>query len=82
MSIHSGYDTDDLTDRQNHYFHILNNHVKGEGINMFAYSFLSYCVQQNHSLDLFDNYEGDCDYLIRYRENSEELGIVIEDIYK
>lgn len=82
MAIHSGYDTDDLTDRQNHYFHILNNHVTGEGINMFAYGFLRYCVKQNHNLDLFDNYEGDCDYLIQYKESSEELGIVIEDIYK
>ena len=82
MAIHSGYDTDDLTDRQNHYFHILNNHVTGEGINMFAYGFLRYCVKQNYNLDLFDNYEGDCDYLIRHRERSEKLGIVIEDIYK
>lgn len=82
MSVYSGYDTDDLTDRQNHYFNILNKHVKGKGITMFALSFLKHCVQQNHSYGQFDNYEGDCDYLIRHRENSEKLGIVIEDIYK
>lgn len=64
MAIHSGYDTDDLTNRQNHYFQFLSRNAKGNEINMFAYSFLRHCVQKNHSLGLFDNYEGDCDWLI------------------
>lgn len=82
MAIHSGYDTDDLTDRQNHYFHILNKNSTGEGINMFAHSFLKHCVQKNFRLRRCDNYDGDCDYLIQHRESSEKLGVVIEDIYK
>lgn len=49
---------------------------------MFAYSFLKHCVQKNFSLNQFDNYEGDCNYLIRHRESSEKLGVIIEDIYK
>ena len=64
MSVYSGYDTDDLTDRQNHYFNILNKQAKGGGITMFALSFLKHCVRQNYSSSQFDNYEGDCDYLI------------------
>lgn len=82
MAIHSGYDTDDLTDRQNHYFHILNKNSTGEAINMFAFSFLKHCVQKNFRLRCCDNYDGDCDYLIQHRESSEKLGVVIEDIYK
>ena len=80
MAIHNGYDTDDLTDRQNHYFHVLNKGCS-HGINAFALSFLSHCVKKNFSLNQFDNYDGDCDYLITHAESSTKLGVNLEEIY-
>ena len=45
---YAGYDTDDLTDRQNRIFHKLNG-SNGE-VTITALNFLSYSVRKNHSL--------------------------------
>lgn len=76
--IYSGWDTDDLTDRQNYIFHKLNS-SSSVGISMLALNFLSYCVKKNFGLKQFDNYEGDCDYLLSVKkEILEELDINLE----
>lgn len=50
-----GYDTDDLTQRQ---YRILKKQNAP-----FASKFIAYSVLQNYSLNKFDNYIGDCDFL-------------------
>lgn len=45
----SGYDTDDLTDRQNHYFH------KFGIILMTVYNFLAHCVKKNINPCMYNN---------------------------
>lgn len=75
MSIIYGYDTDDLTDRQYHYFCKLKN-------TLFASGFLKYCVQMNYRKKQFDNYEDDCIYLFMHREQIEKLGINLDEVYK
>lgn len=72
-----GYDTDDLTDRQNYVFNQLGRTT------FIALSFLSYCVMRNNSLGLFDNYEGDCDYLVDISPDIllEDYGINLDTLY-
>ena len=53
-----GYDTDDLTNRQYHYFNKLKRKT------LIAHNFLEHCVRKNFRLQKFDNYDGDCDYLL------------------
>ena len=77
----SGYDTDDLTNRQNYYFHLLNKGCSGNEVNMFAYSFLRSCVRMNFENKQFDNYEGDCDFLFRHSEDSKKFGINLDEVY-
>lgn len=79
MAFYSGYDTDDLTQRQYHYFCKLTNNRKEIGV--YAINFLKNCVAQNYSLSKFDNYEGDCNYLIRHPEMAKKAGIVLSEIY-
>ena len=81
MAMYSGYDTDDLTQRQYHYFMKLNRN-EHNGITMLAYNFLRSCVQQNHCLGQFDNYEDDCEYLVRRRDEVARFGINVDEIYK
>ena len=54
--VHCGWDTDDLTDRQNYIFHKLNRNST-VGISLLALNFLSHCVKKNFGLKQFDNYE-------------------------
>lgn len=75
MAIIYGYDTDDLTDRQYHYFCKFKN-------TLFASSFLKYCVQMNRRKGKFENYEDDCNYLFMHREQAEKLGINLDEVYK
>lgn len=71
-----GYDTDDLTDRQNHYFHKLGR------TSMTAYNFIAHCVKQNISLGMYDNYPGDCDWLLNQKpELLAKFGIDPAKIY-
>ena len=80
--LHCGWDTDDLTDRQNYIFHKLNRNST-VGISLLALNFLSYSVKKNFGLKQFDNYEGDCDYLsFVKKETLEELGIDLETLYE
>ena len=81
MAIIGSYDTDDLTQRQYHYFRKLNKDTTKGAINMFAYGFLRSCVKQNFSRNEFDNYDGDCDYLFWHRESSIKLGINLDEVY-
>lgn len=77
---YAGYDTDDLTDRQNHIFHKLNG--SNGGVIITALNFLSYSVRKNHSLRLFDNYYGDCDYLLGVKkEILDKLEIDLNALY-
>ena len=53
-----GYDTDDLTDRQHYYFNKLGRKT------LIARMFLEHSVRKNFRLQKFDNYDGDCDFLL------------------
>lgn len=75
MAIIGSYDTDDLTQRQYHYFCKLGKNT------VLAYSFLKSCVTRNHRLGVFDNYNGDCDFLFRHREAVEKVGINLDEVY-
>lgn len=79
--IFGGYDTDDLTDRQNYVFHKLYNNPAAKN-NLLALEFLSYCVSKNFRYGEFDNYEGDCNYLFgEKQETLDKYGIDLNDIY-
>lgn len=73
-----GYDTDDLTQRQYHIYCILKKHNAA-----FASKFIAYSVQQNYSLNKFDNYTGDCDFLknIDQIELYNKYGINMKTLY-
>ena len=72
-----GYDTDDLTDRQNHYFWKL-----GRGQTGASLDFLEHCVKKNINLGCYDNYPGDCDRLLKMKpETLARFGIDPEKIY-
>lgn len=76
-----GYDTDDLTDRQNHVFHKLYNNPV-EKNNLLALNFLSYSVSKNFRCREFDNYEDDCDYLLSVKkETLNKYGIDLKELY-
>lgn len=82
MAFYFGYDTDDLTQRQYHYFCILNKECKNKGtVNMFALHFLQYCVKMNMNRNQFNNYSGDCEYLFMYADKAEEAGINLREVY-
>ena len=76
-----GYDTDDLTDRQNFVFHKLRR--KGDGTTLVAMSFLKSSVEKNFRLQKFDNYDGDCSFLDRFTEAElkEKYGIDKSTLY-
>ena len=80
MAFYSGYDTDDLTQRQYHYFMKLNRN-EHNGTTGIAFCFLRHCVQQNHCLGQFDNYDGDCDFLERRRNEVARFGINVDELY-
>lgn len=76
-----GYDTDDLTDRQNHIFHKLYNNSLVKN-NLLALNFLSYSVRKNFRCREFDNYEDDCDYLLNVKkETLNKYGIDLKSLY-
>lgn len=79
--IFGGYDTDDLTDRQNHVFRKLYNNPASKN-NLLALNFLSYSVSKNFRYREFDNYENDCDYLLKIKkETLDEYGIDLNDVH-
>ena len=80
MALYSGYDTDDLTQRQYHYFCKLIGDAKGSKID--AICFLKYCVAKNFNYGQFSNYDGDCDWLLVHPEKAERAGINLEDVYR
>ncbi|WP_270466997.1 hypothetical protein [Butyribacter intestini] len=69
----AGYDTDDLTDRQNYIFHKINGTLS-------KINFIAACVRNNISLNQFDNYYGDCDFLTGRQLN--DLGLDKEKLYE
>lgn len=76
-----GYDTNDLTDRQNHIFHKLYNNSLAEN-NLLALNFLSYSVRKNFRYRKIDNYEDDCDYLLNVKiETLNKYGIDLKSLY-
>lgn len=79
--IFGGYDTDDLTDRQNYVFRKLYNNPAAKN-NLLALNFLSYSVSQNFRYGEFDNYENDCDYLLKIEKTIlDEYAIDLNDVY-
>lgn len=65
-----GFDTDDLTDRQNYVFNKLRRK------SLVALGFIEYCIWMNKSSGQFNNYDGDCDYLNKVKpEVLKECGI-------
>ena len=64
-----GYNTDDLTDRQNHVFRKLYNNPVANN-NPLALNFLSYSVRKNFQCREFYNYEDDCDYLLKIEKET------------
>lgn len=77
----AGYDTDDLTDRQNHIFCKLYNNSLAEN-NLLALNFLSYSVRKNFRYRKFENYEDDCDYLLKIKEEIlVKYGIDLKSLY-
>ena len=76
-----GYDTDDLTDRQNHVFRKLYNNPVAKN-NLLALNFLSYSVGKNFRYREFYNYENDCDYLLGIkRKILDKYGIDLNTLY-
>lgn len=76
-----GYDTDDLTDRQNHIFRKLYNNSLAKN-NLLALNFLSYSIRKNYRCREFDNYEDDCDYLLNIKiETLDKYGIDLKSLY-
>lgn len=76
-----GYDTDDLTDRQNHMFRKLYNNPVANN-NLLALNFLSYSVRKNFQYGEFDNYKDDCDYLLKIeKETLYKYGINLDVLY-
>ena len=71
--IFAGYDTDNLTDRQNYVFH----KIKGT---LSKINFIATCVRNNISLNQFNNYYGDCDFLTDRQLN--DLGLDREKLYE
>lgn len=80
MAFYGSYDTDDLTQRQYHYFCKLSGNKRGGTV--YAINFLKSCVHQNYSLNQFENYDGDCNYLIRHPEQAKKAGINLDEVYK
>ena len=80
MAIIGSYDTDDLTQRQYHYFCKLSGNKIGGTVDSIC--FLRYCVSKNFNYNQFDNYDGDCDWLLVHQEKAEKAGINIDEIYK
>lgn len=79
--IYSGWDTDDLTNRQHYVFCKLNNNSTS-GITIAALNFLRYCIKKNHACGEFNNYEGNCDYLSRVKQETlEKCGIDLNILY-
>lgn len=77
-----GYDTDDLTDRQNYIFHKMKKNR--DGIPLIAVDFVRYSVRKNFRLQKFDNYEGDCDFLDTFdaADLKAKYGIDMSTLYK
>lgn len=79
--IFAGYDTDDLTDRQNYVFHKLYNNPAAKN-NVLALNFLACCVRENFQFGQFNNYDGDCDYLLNVKQETlDTYRIVLNTIY-
>lgn len=75
-----GYSTDDLTDRQHHYFQRIFTTPTNNKVD--AMCFVQYCVSKNFSWNQFSNYDGDCDYLFRMNEEKlNKYGIDLEEVY-
>lgn len=82
MAFYYGYDTDDLTQRQYHYFCKLNKGNKPGVVRMISLNFLEASVRKNRAEGKFDNYDGDCDWLFEHAQRCEELGIDLTEVYK
>ena len=80
MAFYGSYDTDDLTQRQYHYFCKLQNCPLGNTASAFI--FLRYCVNRNYSRGQCNNYDGDCDWLFSHTEVAKRAGIDLDEIYK
>ena len=80
MSFIGSYDTDDLTQRQYHYFCKLSGKKVGGTVDSIC--FLKYCIAKNFNYGLFNNYEGDCDWLLVHPEKAAIAGIDLESIYE
>ena len=79
--IFGGYDTDDLTDRQNHIFRKMYNNPVSKNY-LLALNFLSYSVSKNFRCKEFNNYKNDCDYLLRIKkETLNKYGIDLKELY-
>ena len=67
---YQGYDTDDLTDRQNFIFRTMlaDPNVKNT---LIPYNFISNCVTQNINLGSYYNYEGDCEIIYKWYEKDK-----------
>ena len=79
--IFGGYDTDDLTERQNYVFRKLYNNPAAKN-NLLALNFLSYSVSKNFIYRKFDNYEDDCGYLLNVKiETLNKYGIDLKSLY-
>ena len=81
MAFYYGYDTDDLTQRQYHYFCKLNKGNKPGVVRMVALNFLEYSVRKNHVQGEFDNYNGDCEWLFNHTKQCEEADIELDKVY-
>lgn len=76
-----GYDTNDLTDRQNYVFRKLYNNPVANN-NLLALNFLSYSVRKNFGCREFYNYEDDCDYLLKIEEDAlSKYGIDLKELH-
>lgn len=80
MAFYGGYDTDDLTQRQYHYFCKLSGDKRGGTVD--AISFLKYCVARNYSRRQCDNYDEDCVWLFSHPQAAERAGIDLNEVYK
>ena len=79
MAFYGGYDTDDLTQRQYHYFCKLSGDTRGGTVD--AISFLKHCVTQNYRRKQCDNYDEDCNWLFNHPQAAERAGINLKEIY-
>ena len=82
--IYHGYDTDELTNRQNYVFRKLleleKAGVKGVGSPL---RFIIFSIRLNYSCGCWNNYDGDCEYLEKLnQETLKKYGLDLDTLYK